>query len=254
MDRDVLSDATVVAASSSFVCVRLLTYESASEAEFLLDLFPGRTGALENTVFAILAPDGKTPLTRAGRSPDMALGFGGAARLAREMRKIADRHPPKAGAARESPRMPWLVDLRRALDVAACDMLPLAVVVAEDAKEREALEATLGPLAWSEEMRGRFEWVVATRAQVREVAKGVGTGPLVVLKPDAFGLRGEVLAQAAGPSAEALGAALEKALAKHDPGSKDAREHVHAGARAGVDWETEIPVTDPDTLRAPRPR
>ena len=47
MDRSYLSDPAVVAASRSFVCVRLLTYENAREAELLRGIFRGRSGELE---------------------------------------------------------------------------------------------------------------------------------------------------------------------------------------------------------------
>ena len=59
MDGSFLSDADVVAASRKFVCIRLSTYEDAEEAEFLRSIYVGRSGDLENTVFAILSPDGK---------------------------------------------------------------------------------------------------------------------------------------------------------------------------------------------------
>jgi hypothetical protein len=257
MDRDLLSDATVVAASEGLVCARLLTYESAPEAEFLLSIFSGRTGALENTVCAVLSPDGVTPLSRAGRSFEMVFGGRGedaAAKAATEMGRIAARFPAKPGTAAESPLLPYLVDARRALDAAACDMLPLAVVVAKDDATRLRLEKDLRPLAWSDDFRGRFEWVAAAPGDLVPLASVRGTSPLVVLHPDAFGRKGTVLAQATDASSAALRAALARALARHDPGHKDYRDHVHDGHVAGVEWETEIPVTDPDSLRGPPPR
>ena len=61
----------MVTASRAFVCVRPATYESATEGKLLLSLFRGRLGNLENSVFALLGPDGKERLTKTGRSPGM---------------------------------------------------------------------------------------------------------------------------------------------------------------------------------------
>src|SRR5918911_333929 len=74
MDRRVLSDPAVVAASRDFVCARLLTYESAEEGKFLESICRTGSGQLENTVFGFLAPDGVTPLTRVGRGPEHVFG------------------------------------------------------------------------------------------------------------------------------------------------------------------------------------
>ena len=73
MDRSFLTDKDVVAASRKFVCIRLATYEDAAENEVLKGIFAMR-GTLQNTVFGILTPDGKTHIVRSGRSPAWAFG------------------------------------------------------------------------------------------------------------------------------------------------------------------------------------
>ena len=45
---------------------------------------------------------------------------------------------------------------------------------------------------------------------------------------------------------------LAEALALHAPAVKDARAHVAEGKRAGLEWEGEVPTTDPG--RRPRGR
>src|SRR5947208_9294909 len=67
MDRSFLSLTPVVQASRRFVCIRTLTYENAEERDFQRALFIGRSGDVENTTVCFLAPDGKLPLSRAGR-------------------------------------------------------------------------------------------------------------------------------------------------------------------------------------------
>ena len=52
--------------SRNFVCVRLETYESKAHQDMVRELLGGK---MVNTAFVLLAPDGKTQLTRAGRSP-----------------------------------------------------------------------------------------------------------------------------------------------------------------------------------------
>ena len=51
---------------------------------------------------------------------------------------------------------------------------------------------------------------------------------------------------------EALKKALTDGLAKHQATVKDARDHMTAGRQAGVDWQTEIPDTDPGPSGAGR--
>src|SRR5271156_4216622 len=102
MDRSFLSKPAVIAASRQFVNIRLTTYENATEAKFLKTICPTGSGQLENTVFAILAPDGKRQLTRASRSPREA--FDDAADMARAMNRIAAWYRPKnAGSVPDLP-------------------------------------------------------------------------------------------------------------------------------------------------------
>src|SRR4051812_12431801 len=93
MDRSYLSQPEVIAASRAFVCVRLATYEDEEEGKFLKAFQVTRSGELENTVFTILAPDGKKQLARASRS---ARGtFGDADRMAATMKRITGEIPGK---------------------------------------------------------------------------------------------------------------------------------------------------------------
>ena len=89
--RSYLIQPAVVASSRDFVCVRLLTYESKSEYTFMEQLLGVAPGTLPNTVFCILAPDGKTKLLRAGRGPRQA--FSGARSMATGLQRIAARYP-----------------------------------------------------------------------------------------------------------------------------------------------------------------
>src|SRR5437764_10308163 len=130
MDRSFLSLTPVVQASRRFVCIRTLTYEDAAERDFQRALFIGRSGDVENTTFCILAPDGKAPITWAGRgirqvfqSPDQMAGW---------MDRAADyyEHERKQAGLNPEPltALPLIATVRLALNTAAADDRPLVVL------------------------------------------------------------------------------------------------------------------------------
>lgn len=254
MDRSFLSDKAVIAASRNFVCARLATYESAEEGKMLAGIFRGRSGELENTVFTILAPDGKKRLVRSSRGPHMTFGRDGSAArdMVAAMKRIAKTYPGKRGGANGAP-LPLTEDVRLGINIAACDRLPLVVVVGKDAKDRVRLERALAPLAWAEANLGRFLYASTYDVKdLKSVTHFKKTTGYTVVAPGRFGQDGAVLVQIP-PSAKTkvIQAALDKALKAFKPnGSADHRRHVREGKRAGVKWETEIPVTDPG--RPPR--
>jgi hypothetical protein len=236
MDRSYLSDAAVVAASREFVCVRLATYESAAEAKVLTAALQTRSGFLENTVFAILGPDGTTPLVRAGRSPREAVGGPpeeAVKALPLKMAELAKRYAPigPVGGA-----LPLLADLRRGMNVAACEIQPLVVIVGADVPE-------LLPLAWSRDFIGRFAYAKASADEAGRVIEGkMGKAGVAVVQPDAFGLKGKLLAWSDGKD---LAPALAQGLKAFVAEPKDSRKHIDEGIRRGLVWKTEIPITDP---------
>jgi len=251
MDRSFLSDPDVVAASRDFVCIRLATYESASEAKILASVAVTRSGLLENTVFALLAPDGKTPLARGGRSPHEA--FPGppneaVRRLATGMAGFAKKYP---GTSAPGEALPYLADLRRGMNVAACDLQPLVGVVARTPEARKKIEQALLPAAWSKDFVGRYAFAAAKDpAEAAEYVDGkIGPEGVFVVQPDAFGTKGRLLAFAAGSDEAAITAALAQGLKSFSAEPKDSRKHIDEGVRRGLSWKTEIPVTDPQVPR-----
>jgi hypothetical protein len=249
MDRSFLSDKKVIAASRDFVCVRLATYESTEEALVLKSYFVGRSGDLENTTFALLTPDAQR-VGRAGRSPDFM--FRDADELVEAMRKLSKEYEPRAAAR----RLPVVKNVRLALDVAACDSLPLALVVGQDEKERARIEEALAKAAWSPALQGAFVYaLVADRKELAPITSaGVAQSGVLVVEPDAYGVSGKVLAfiSASAPPAE-LEAALGKARTLFTAKPKDPQTHIREGRRQGVHWETEIPDTDPGPPGGPPP-
>jgi hypothetical protein len=244
MDRSFLSQKDVVAASRHFVCLRLLTYESKEEAKILEWIFVGRMGTLENTVFTVLSSDGKTKLTRSGRSPHQV--FGDPPTMAEALQTLAKEHPGKEAIA----ALPKMADARRALNTAACDNLPLVLVLGENADDVKKLEAKLAPASWKKDFIGKFIYGSSTDpAEVKSIQGLEGKSGIFVVQPGTYGTDGTVLLKV-----EDVEKDLARALPMHKPEKKDTRSHVESGQRAGVHWKTEIPVTDPNVPPPPPPR
>jgi hypothetical protein len=242
MDRSFLSDQGIVEKSRDFVCIRLATYESASEAKILNSLFQTRSGLLENTVFAVLAPDGTTKLAPAGRSPREA--FGTAEEGVRKMAEMSAKYPGKASVGSD---LPWTADLRRGMNIAACEMQPLIGVAARGDEARKKIEEALLPLAWSREFAGKFAYArAASAAEAGEYVDGkLESDGIFIVQPDAFGTKGKLLAFVPGSDRDAMSKGMTKALEVFVAEAKDSRRHIDDGVRRGLDWKTEIPVTDP---------
>ncbi len=236
----------MVEASRRFVCIRPATYESAEEAPVLEALFRTGSGELENTTFAILAPDGKTRLSRTGRTPDHV--FDDAESMARFMDRTADEFQ---GTSRGAP-LPTVPDLRLGLDVASCDQRPLVVVAAPHGRLR-TMVSRLEELAWSDEFVGRFRYVVQEGSDGLDSIDAFGETGYFVVEASEFGLDGEVLvAMPSTASGEAIAEGLTEALDLFGtPASKNYREHMRRGHQLGIEWETAIPVTDPHGAEGP---
>lgn len=242
MDRSFLSQPEVVAASRDFVCIRLATYESEEEAQVMRHFFVGGSGQMENTTFAMVAPDGRTPLVRSGRSPDFA--FRDAHEMALWMTQTARRY----NSSPIAPRLPVCLDTRVALDVAACDGLPLVVAYGPDAASLSAVERALGPLSWSSALIGRAVYARTTRADDFRCARVRPTRAcVVVIAPGKFGVDGTVVA--AFDADSRLAARLRASLPTAVTRWVDIDQHIRSGRQAGIHWETAIPNTDPNEAR-----
>lgn len=254
MDESFLSQKSVIEASRRFVCIRLATYEDATEAKLLKSIFVGRTGELENTVFTMLSPDAKRNLVRPGRGPQFS--FGGApsraaSQMAATMNRLADSFQAKADAT-ASRNLPKLKNVRLGLNVAACDNQPLIVVMAKDAKIQQQMESRLASFAWSDHFIGQFQYASSTDvADLKNLGETSLKAGYYVVQPNQFGSKGELLAELpADASDKEVRDALNLSVVLHVKAQKSTRYHIQAGRQNGIKWETEIPVTDPQSLRA----
>jgi len=220
-----------------------MTYESASEAEVLKALW--RPGApLENTLFAILDPYGR-PLTRGTRSPGWL--FRDPADMAAGLADVA-RHYQSTGNPQS---LPAIATVRLGMNVAACDKLPLAIVVGDTEKERQAMERTLAPVAWSDGLIGKLTYTAGTRTDLNDIQGPRPSRGYLFVSPNEFGTAGTVIAQLNATATPAeLKAAMQMTIDRHHPLSLDHREHIQWGREQGISWTTAIPITDPHELQA----
>jgi len=243
MDRSYLSRPEVIEASKKFVCVRMMTYESESEARVLQSFW--RPGApLENTVFIILDPQGR-PLIRGDRGPR---------RMFRDSRELADtmnrisRSYKGNGEPKELPAVPTV---RLALNVAACDKRPLLIVVARDSARRKALADRLATLVWRDELAGKLIYATAAPGELDQIEGVNRDSTYLFVLPDQFGVKGKVGSQLPlTATARDIVQATDHCLAVYQPQYVPTPQQVMAGERLGIHWQTKLPVTDPHALQA----
>lgn len=239
MDRSFLSDAAVIAASRKFVCVRPLSYENKEEMEFLKTFGAGKSGEVENTVLCFFAPDGKRRLTRAVRGPQSL--FAGPNQMAQGMEKIAA--PFETKSTDVPGELPFVSDVRLGLNVAACDRQPLLLLTDSDPKAVEIVRTLL----WSKDFIGKF---IVARASARDLEGYTGAdakAALLIVQPDRFGIKGQVLHQLVGPiNKERIGDALTTGLTRHAADDRNLKGHIQAGRLQGIFWDTPLPVKHGD--------
>ena len=249
MDRSFLSNPTLIAASKNFICIRTATYEDANEAEFLRKVYSGREGQLDNTVFALLSPDGQTNLSRTGRSPQFFYRSPEAMAAAMDVLAFGYQGNP----ATEITSLPVMKNVRLAVNVAACDGLPLMIVYGKDQEQLRAMEKELLPLALSEQLSGKLIYAKTCDPKEVEGIAGFNSGQFgfAVVTPDQYGVNGK--SQHQWPSAikqEQLQAGLLAFVNATSKVQKNHNQHVRAGRNQGIYWETEIPVEDKMSQRA----
>lgn len=223
IDRSYLSQPEVVRASRNWTCIRLATYEDAEEARYLQGVFVGRSGQLENTVFAFMNPLATEYLIEPGRGPRQM--FSSAQDMAYEMDRLAKNYRPLNHPTAEE--LPKVKTLRLALNLAACEGVPV-IAVGTSSAERKLARA-----AWDRRNLGKAVYVRANLDKNREA---------MILMPDKFGLKIEDR-RPLEPSIDA--ADLHHLLSSLQSGPKKHEQHVQEGFEKGIRWETKIPVTDP---------
>ena len=109
------------------------------------------------------------------------------------------------------------------------------------------MEENLKPLVWNAPFLGQFSFVAVDDVQeLKWIDNCKLQAGIVIVQPDRFGVQGTRIEQlSAEASKEEITAALKTGLQKFEKYEKNARQQIAAGQRAGINWETAIPVTDP---------
>lgn len=228
-----------------------MTYESASEAEILKALW--RPGApLENTVFAILDPWGKV-IVRGGRGPGML--FRDSQDMASTLEEIARYYNKSKNQNQNKDNvrhdLPAIESLHLAVNVAACEGRPLAIVIARTEDEQGLLAEKLAGLAWSDDLIGKLIYAKSDGTDLRKVKGASLKSGYIIAAPGTFGVDAEVLAQiSSSASLTEIKQAAKSAIQSFHPRSLGHHNHVFEGRQRGIEWKSTIPVTDPHALRA----
>ena len=102
----------------------------------------GGGGELRNTTFALLDPSGEKALARTGRSPQMV--YKNTDSFAVNLASLANKFESKAGIK----SLPLIPSLRLGLNIAACDGIPLVVIIDETTQSHRRLTLTASRIKW----------------------------------------------------------------------------------------------------------
>jgi len=207
-------------------------------------------GAFANTAFCILAPDGKTRLSRSGRSPSALFGRRGGSvgepeAVIKKLKKMSSDYRVKDSMAEAT--LQDFHTTRQAINVASGDQRLLVLTVAGD-DERSSTVETLQTVLNDSDVVSRFhhDFVESqSDASWEELVAGEQseTGYFVI-QADSFGLKGEVVTELPLSSSPQE---LKKALLKANRSFASAeqrkvyREHVKKGRREGIHFEGGMP-------------
>lgn len=240
MDRSFLSQPEVIVAARRFVCIRLISYEDETEKEFISQLV---TGEPANTAFALLTPEGERALRGRGPGRGPRDLFRNAADMARGMDQLAARYP--ANNVEGVPSLPVTLNAKVGLAVAASDLQPLVVVLAESSTRRQEFENRLAKLAWTAEFAGRLTYATAvTPTEIPRLEQRTITEGILCIEPDLFGAGGRVVREILFDQVnDQLPDALRAVLLAHVRTEKNRRTLAQLGLEAGIYYETGIPVS-----------
>ena len=230
MDRSFLSQPEVIAAAKKFVCIRLTSYEDETEKKFVSKIVNGEPA---NTAFAMLTPEGERALRGRGPGRGPRDLYKDAADMAKGMDELAEKYPPKK--AEGAPALPVTLNAKVGLAVAAGDLQPLVVVLADSAKRREELEAFAGRLTYA---------TAATTKDIPKVDKRTIKEGILLIEPDIFGAGGKVVKEVPFDEvAKQLADAMRETLKAHLRTEKNRRTLATLGLKEGIFYETGIPVS-----------
>lgn len=231
------SQKTFIDASKDFVCVRLGTYESEEHQTMVRSLL---NGTFQNTAFVVYAPDGKTKLTRSGRSPKHAFG----ADTVAEMETISEKFKVK-GDTKDAVLQDFH-SFKQSLNVASADQRLLLLTSAPTSKEKSALKEVQTVFV-DKEIQGRFHFDTLSKTDKdwrKTVTGEKADSGFFIVQSGTYGMEGKVLKELPiNSSAEVIKKALLEANADFAESEvrKNYNEHVKEGFKEGIEFENTMP-------------
>jgi hypothetical protein len=256
IDDGWLTHNDIIEVAQKFVCIRLTSYESQSEAAFIEKL----RGNPVNTAFAILTPQGEPALKVQGLGRGPSELFSDTADMVKHMNEVAAKFV--ATNAAQTPMLPVTLSAKLGLAVASADLQPLVLVVASDPAARAALEAKVAKLAWSKDFQGFFTYANAANTKALVLTSATNNGAantssgnaantsvitkdsVLIIEPDLFGAAGKIVAQiSAGDVDTQLTSAMKSARTNHVRMEKSREQLKRLALAQGIYFETGIPVS-----------
>jgi len=256
IDDGWLTHNDIIEVAQKFVCIRLTSYESQSEAAFIEKL----RGNPVNTAFAILTPQGEPALKVQGLGRGPSELFSDTADMVKQMNEVAAKYV--ATDVAQTPMLPVTLSAKLGLAVASADLQPLVLVVASDAAVRAALEAKVAKLAWSKDFEGFFTYANAANTKSLVLTSATNNGAantssgnaantsvitkdsVLIIEPDIFGAAGKIVAQISASDVDTqLPSAMKSARTNHVRMEKSREQLKRMALAQGIYFETGIPVS-----------
>ena len=256
IDDGWLTHNDIIEVAQKFVCIRLTSYESQSEAAFIEKL----RGNPVNTAFAILTPQGEPALKVQGLGRGPSELFSDTADMVKQMNEVAAKYV--ATDVAQTPMLPVTLNAKLGLAVASADLQPLVLVVASDAAARAALEAKVAKLAWSKDFEGFFTYANAANTKALVLTSATNNGAantssgnaantsvitkdsVLIIEPDIFGAAGKIVAQISASDVDTqLSSAMKSARTNHVRMEKSREQLKRLALAQGIYFETGIPVS-----------
>ena len=256
IDDGWLTHNDIIEVAQKFVCIRLTSYESQSEAAFIEKL----RGNPVNTAFAILTPQGEPALKVQGLGRGPSELFGDTADMVKQMNEVAAKYG--ATDVAQTPTLPVTLSAKLGLAVASADLQPLVLVLASDSAVRAALEAKVAKLAWSKDFEGFFTYANAANTKSLVLTSATNNGAantssgnvantvamtkdsVLIIEPDIFGAAGKIVAQISASDVDTqLSGAMKSARTNHVRMEKSREQLKRMALAQGIYFETGIPVS-----------
>ena len=256
IDDGWLTHNDIIEVAQKFVCIRLTSYESQSEAAFIEKL----RGNPVNTAFAILTPQGEPALKVQGLGRGPSELFSDTADMVKQMNEVAAKYG--ATDVAQTPMLPVTLNAKLGLAVASADLQPLVLVVASDAAVRAALEAKVAKIAWSKDFEGFFTYANAANTKSLVLTSATNNGAantsssnaantsvitkdsVLIIEPDIFGAAGKIVAQISASDVDTqLSGAMKSARTNHVRMEKSREQLKRMALAQGIYFETGIPVS-----------